>query len=120
MQFNLSKKYIALYCRLSCDDDLAGDSNSFKNQKMLLSNYATENNFSNIRYYVDDGFSGSNFERPGFKRLLTDIEEGLISTVIVKDMSRFGRDHILVGYYTKYVFQEADIWFIAIYKSSNY
>lgn len=112
---NILEKYTALYCRLSCDDDLAGDSNSIKNQKMLLSNYATENNFSNIRYYVDDGFSGSNFERPGFKRLLTDIEEGLISTVIVKDMSRFGRDHILVGYYTKYVFPEADIRFIAIY-----
>lgn len=112
---NILEKYTALYCRLSCDDDLAGDSNSIKNQKMLLSNYATENNFSNIRYYVDDGYSGSNFERPGFKRLLADIEDGLISTVIVKDMSRFGRDHILVGYYTKYVFPEADIRFIAIY-----
>lgn len=112
---NILEKYTALYCRLSCDDDLVGDSNSIKNQKMLLSNYATENNFSNIRYYVDDGFSGSNFDRQDFKRLLSDIEEGLIPTVIVKDMSRFGRDHILVGYYTKHVFPEADIRFIAIY-----
>ena len=112
---NILEKHTALYCRLSCDDDLDGDSNSIKNQKMLLTKFAEENNFINIRYYVDDGYSGTNFDRPDFKRLLADIEDDLISTVIVKDMSRFGRDHILVGYYTKYVFQEADIRFIAIY-----
>ena len=112
---NVTEQWTALYCRLSCDDDLAGDSNSIKNQKMLLKQYADEHRLKNIRYYVDDGFSGSNFDRPDFKRMLTDIDDGLIATVIVKDMSRFGRDHILVGYYTKYYLPEADVRFIAIY-----
>ena len=112
---HLEQQYTALYCRLSSDDDLEGDSNSIKNQKLLLSEYAKENKFRNIRYYIDDGYSGSNFERPAFKRLLNDIENGEISTVIVKDMSRFGRDHILVGYYTKYYFPDADVRFIAIH-----
>ena len=112
---HLEQQYTALYCRLSSDDDLEGDSNSIKNQKLLLSDYAKENKFRNIRFYIDDGYSGSNFERPAFKRLLNDIENGEISTVIVKDMSRFGRDHILVGYYTKYYFPDADVRFIAIH-----
>ena len=112
---HLEQQYTALYTRLSSDDDLEGDSNSIKNQKLLLSDYAKENKFRNIRYYIDDGYSGSNFERPAFKRLLNDIENGEISTVIVKDMSRFGRDHILVGYYTKYYFPDADVRFIAIH-----
>ena len=112
---HLEQQYTALYCRLSSDDDLEGDSNSIKNQKILLSDYAKENKFRNIRFYIDDGFSGSNFERPAFKRLLNDVENGEISTVIVKDMSRFGRDHILVGYYTKYYFPDADVRFIAIF-----
>ncbi len=112
---HLEQQYTALYCRLSSDDDLEGDSNSIKNQKLLLSDYAKENKFRNIRFYIDDGYSGSNFERPAFKRLLNDIENGEISTVIVKDMSRFGRDHILVGYYTKYYFPDADVRFIAIF-----
>ena len=112
---NTEEQCTALYCRLSCDDDLAGDSNSIKNQKMLLKQYADEQRLKNIRYYVDDGYSGSNFDRPDFKRMLADIDDGLISTVVVKDMSRFGRDHILVGYYTKYYLPEADVRFIAIY-----
>ena len=112
---DVNEQWTALYCRLSCDDDLAGDSNSIKNQKMLLKQYADEQRLKNIRYYVDDGFSGSNFDRPDFKRMLADIDDGLISTVVVKDMSRFGRDHILVGYYTKYYLPEADVRFIAIY-----
>ena len=112
---HLEQQYTALYCRLSSDDDLEGDSNSIKNQKLLLSDYAKENKFRNIRFYIDDGYSGSNFERPAFKRLLNNVENGEISTVIVKDMSRFGRDHILVGYYTKYYFPDADVRFIAIF-----
>ncbi|MBQ9513853.1 MAG: recombinase family protein, partial [Clostridia bacterium] len=78
---NVTEQWTALYCRLSCDDDLAGDSNSIKNQKMLLKQYADEHRLKNIRYYVDDGFSGSNFDRPDFKRMLTDIDDGLIATV---------------------------------------
>ena len=109
------EQWTALYCRLSCDDDLQGDSNSIRNQKMLLKQYADEHRLRNVRFYVDDGYSGSNFDRPDFQRMIRDIDEGKVSTVIVKDMSRFGRDHILVGYYTKYYFAEADVRFIAVY-----
>lgn len=109
------EQWTALYCRLSCDDDLDGDSNSIRNQKMLLQKYADENRLRNVKFYVDDGYSGSNFDRPDFKRMMDDVDNGRISTVIVKDMSRFGRDHILVGYYTKYYLAEADVRFIAIY-----
>ena len=109
------EQWTACYCRLSCDDDLDGDSNSIRNQKMLLQKYADENRFKNVKFYVDDGYSGSNFDRPDFKRMMDDVDNGRISTVIVKDMSRFGRDHILVGYYTKYYLAEADVRFIAIY-----
>lgn len=109
------EQWTALYCRLSCDDDLQGDSNSIRNQKMLLKQYADEHKLRNVKFYVDDGYSGSNFDRPDFQRMIRDIDEGKVSTVIVKDMSRFGRDHILVGYYTKYYFAEADVRFIAVY-----
>lgn len=109
------EQWTACYCRLSCDDDLDGDSNSIRNQKMLLQKYADENRLRNIKFYVDDGYSGSNFDRPDFKRMMDDVDNGKISTVIVKDMSRFGRDHILVGYYTKYYLAEANVRFIAIY-----
>lgn len=109
------EQWTALYCRLSCDDDQEGDSNSIKNQKMLLQKYADDNRLRNVKFYVDDGYSGSNFDRPDFQRMIRDIDDGKVSTVIVKDMSRFGRDHILVGYYTKYYFAEADVRFIAVY-----
>ncbi len=108
-------QYTALYARLSVDDAVEGDSNSIKNQKLMLGKYAEEHRFKNVRYYVDDGYSGTNFNRPDFQKMIEDIEDGEISTVIVKDMSRFGRDHIMVGYYTQYVFPEADVRFIAIY-----
>ena len=109
------EQWTALYCRLSCDDDLQGDSNSIRNQKMLLKQYADEHKLRNVRFYVDEGFPASNSDRPDFQRMIRDIDEGKVSTVIVKDMSRFGRDHILVGYYTKYYFAEADVRFIAVY-----
>ena len=109
------EQWTACYCRLFCDDDLDGDSNSIRNQKMLLQKYADENRLRNVKFYVDDGYSGSNFDRPDFKRMMDDVDNGKIHTVIVKDMSRFGRDHILVGYYTKYYLAEADVRFIAIY-----
>ena len=108
-------QYTALYARLSVDDAVEGDSNSIKNQKLMLGKYAEEHRFKNVRYYVDDGYSGTNFNRPDFQKMIEDIEDGEISTVIVKDMSRFGRDHIMVGYYTQYVLPEADVRFIAIY-----
>ena len=104
----------ALYCRLSKDDEQIGDSNSIVHQKEILFKYAKEHGFTNIEFYVDDGFSGKNFNRPDFQRMMADAEEGKISTVIVKDMSRFGRDYIMVGYYTEIYFSNLDIRFIAI------
>ena len=104
----------ALYCRLSRDDGMEGDSNSVMNQKRLLQKYAKENHLENPRYYVDDGYTGTNFNRPGFQKLLEDIEMGFVSTVIVKDMSRLGRDYLQVGYYTDTYFPDHSIRFIAI------
>ena len=109
------EQWTALYCRLSCDDDQEGDSNSIKNQKILLKQYADEHGLRNIKFYVDDGYSGSNFDRPDFQRMIRDIDDGKVSTVIVKDMSRFGRDHVIVGFYTTYYFVQADVRFIAVY-----
>ena len=104
----------ALYCRLSRDDGMEGDSNSVANQKKLLAKYCKENGFDNIKYYVDDGYTGTNFNRPDFQKLLDDIDMGYISTVIVKDMSRLGRDYLQVGYYTDNYFPDRNIRFIAI------
>lgn len=87
-------KLTALYCRLSRDDELAGDSNSIVNQKAILSKYAKENHFSNTLFFVDDGYSGTNFNRPGWSELLERIENGEVATLIVKDISRLGRDYL--------------------------
>ncbi|MBR5783509.1 MAG: recombinase family protein [Clostridia bacterium] len=104
----------ALYCRLSRDDGTDNDSNSIINQKKLLQKYAKEHGFSNTRNYVDDGYTGTNFNRPGFQKLLEDIDMGYVSVVIVKDMSRLGRDYLQVGYYTDTYFPDRDIRFIAV------
>ena len=113
-KYNHGGDVTALYARLSKDDDLVGDSNSIVHQKEILAKYAKEHGFVNCEFYVDDGFSGTNFNRPNFQRLMADAEEGKLSTVIVKDMSRFGRDYIMVGYYTEIYFSNLDIRFIAI------
>lgn len=104
----------ALYCRLSRDDDLEGDSNSIKNQKAILSKYAQDKGFCNASFYVDDGYSGTNFNRPDFQRLIDDVNDGKIGTIIVKDMSRLGRDYLKVGVYTEITFPDAGVRFIAI------
>ena len=104
----------ALYCRLSRDDGAEGESNSIANQKKLLAKYAKEHGFTNTKFYVDDGYTGTNFNRPGFQQMLEDMEMGYISTVIVKDSSRFGRNYLEVGQYTDYYFPENNIRFIAI------
>lgn len=104
----------ALYCRLSRDDELQGDSNSIKNQKAILGKYAQEHGFTNPRFYVDDGYSGTNFNRPDFQRLMDDVNEGKVRTIIVKDMSRLGRDYLKVGFYTEITFPEANVRFVAI------
>ncbi len=106
--------WTAFYCRLSRDDDNEGDSNSIQHQKQILEKYAIDHGIKHYKFYVDDGYSGTNFNRPGFKEMLADIEAGHISTVVVKDMSRFGRNYLEVGMYTEIMFPEKDIRFIAV------
>ena len=109
--------YTALYERLSKDDDLQGESNSISNQKEYLADYARKNGFINIKHYTDDGYTGRNFNRPGFQAMLADAEAGKVSTIIVKDMSRFGRNYLQVGFYTEILFPQKQVRFIAINNS---
>ena len=104
----------ALYCRLSRDDELQGDSNSIINQKKILQKYALDHGWKNIRFYIDDGISGTTFNRPGFQEMIADIEAGIVKRVIIKDMSRLGRDYLQVGMYTGIMFPEHDVHFIAV------
>ena len=108
------KRYTALYERLSRDDELQGESNSILNQKKYLEDYARQMGFSNIRHFTDDGYTGTNFNRPGFQAMLEEVEAGNIATVIVKDMSRFGRNYLLVGNYTELLFPNKGVRFIAV------
>lgn len=104
----------ALYERLSRDDELAGDSNSIVNQKKMLEDYAKSNGYTDLVHFTDDGYSGGNFDRLGWKEMLRQIEDGSIGTVIVKDMSRVGRDYLQVGFYTEVFFREKGVHFVAI------
>ena len=118
MQSNKKQKQVtgitALYCRLSRGDNTDRESNSIANQKKMLLAYAKENHMGNTKFYVDDGYTGTNFNRPDFQELLDDIEMGYVGTVIVKDMSRFGREYLQVGYYTENYFPDHNVRFIAI------
>lgn len=119
---NDSKRITALYERLSRDDELVGESNSISNQKEYLEKYARENGFSNIKHYTGDGFSGVNFDRPGVQKLIEDVNAGIIGTIIVKDVSRFGRNYVMVDFYREILFQDKGVRFIAItnnYDSAN-
>ena len=109
-----SDKITALYCRLSRDDELAGESNSIKNQKSILSKYAQDNNFQNIKFFVDDGYSGTNFTRPAFMEMMELAESGKIGTIIVKDHSRLGRNRLVVGQLLEEDFVRLNIRYIAI------
>ena len=109
-----AEEITALYCRLSQDDKLEGDSNSIINQKKILKKYALEHGYTNFRFYIDDGISGTTFNRPGFQEMISDIEAGIVKRVIIKDMSRFGRDYLQVGMYTEIMFPEHDVHFIAV------
>ncbi len=110
-------KITALYERLSRDDELTGDSNSIINQKKYLEGYALQQGYENLVHYTDDGYSGGNFERPAWKRLIADIEAGKIAHVIVKDMSRIGRDYLQTGYYTEVMFRQYSVHFVAVANS---
>lgn len=104
----------ALYCRLSQDDGNVGDSDSIVNQKKILAEYAERNGYTPYQFYIDDGFSGTNFERPQFKQMIEDAQKGIVKRIICKDLSRFGRDYIKVGLYTEFIFPDKDIHFIAV------
>lgn len=109
-----TKYNCALYCRLSKDDDLQGESNSITNQKEILTQYAKENNLNIYDVYIDDGYSGTNFERPDFKRMIQDIKDKKVNMVIVKDSSRLGRDYIGFGEYVEKIFPENQVRLVSI------
>ncbi len=120
------EKYTILYARLSQEDDVKGDSNSITNQKHMLEKYAQENGFCNIKFLYDDGFSGTNFNRPSWNEVMALIESEQVQTLIVKDLSRLGREYLEVGRLTELVFPSCGVRFIAIndgvdslYESSN-
>ena len=104
----------ALYARLSKDDEQQGESNSISNQKRILETYAREHGIMNYRFFVDDGWSGANFERPSFKEMIEGVENGEIKTIITKDLSRLGRNYLQVGMYTEMVFPRKGVRYIAI------
>lgn len=110
----MNEKWTALYVRLSRDDENEGDSNSIAHQIEILTKYARDHGISNYKIYKDDGYSGTSFKRPGFQEMLGDIEAGLVSMVVVKDMSRFGRNYLEVGLYTEIRFPEMGVRFIAV------
>ncbi len=111
---NEQDRITALYCRLSRDDELQGDSNSIKNQKEILQKYAVSNGFLNISFFVDDGYSGTTFNRPDWNRLIGLVNDGKVGAVLVKDLSRLGRDYLQVGMITDVLFPNANVRFVAI------
>ena len=108
------EKITALYERLSRDDDLTGDSNSILNQKRYLESYAAQRGYTNIVHYTDDGWSGGNFDRPAWKRLVADIEAGKVAHLLCKDLSRIGRNYLQTGFYTEVMFRQNGVHFIAV------
>lgn len=107
-------KITALYCRLSQEDMRAGESESIQNQKLILERYAKEHCFLNPRFFVDDGISGVSFEREGLQEMLDEVEAGNVSAVIVKDLSRLGRNYLKTGELIEIIFPENEVRFIAI------
>ena len=113
-QPNNTKYNTALYMRLSRDDENFGDSVSIETQRIVLQKFAQENGLIVYDEYVDDGWSGTNFERPAFQRMMSDIEAGKVNCVVTKDLSRFGREHVMMDYYLEFVFPEKQIRYIAV------
>lgn len=109
-----NEKYTILYARLSQDDGSQGDSNSIQNQRLMLQKYAKDNGFENTKFLYDDGATGTNFNRSGFQEVMALIENGEVATLIVKDMSRLGREYLEVGRLTEIVFPSYGVRFIAM------
>ena len=109
----------ALYMRLSRDDENYGDSVSIETQRTILRQYAKDNNLNVVDEYIDDGWSGTNFERPAFIRMMNDVEAGKINCIVTKDLSRFGREHVMMDYYLEFVFPEKQIRYIAVTENED-
>ena len=109
-----TEKITALYCRLSQEDERMGESLSIENQKSILLQYAKEHHFPNPVFFVDDGFSGTNYDRPGFQSMLEQVESGKVGIILCKDLSRLGRNSALTGLYTNFTFPQNGVRFIAI------
>ncbi len=109
----------ALYMRLSQDDKNFGDSISIETQRTILRQYARDNNLLVVDEYVDDGWSGTNFDRPAFQRMMEDIDAGKINCVVTKDLSRFGREHVMMDYYLEFIFPEKHIRYIAVAENED-
>ena len=109
----------ALYMRLSRDDETCGDSVSIESQRTILRQYATANNLNVVDEYIDDGWSGTNFDRPAFKRMMEDVETGKINCIVTKDLSRFGREHIMMDYYLEFVFPEKKVRYVAVAENED-
>lgn len=105
---------VGIYCRLSKDDPQEGESTSIGTQRAILMDYCAGHNYEVYKIYVDDGYSGLNFNRPGFQALLSDVERGAINMVITKDLSRLGRDYIMTGYYSEIYFESKGARYIAV------
>ena len=108
------QKITILYCRLSNEDALDGESNSIQNQKEFLTRYAAEHGYTNLKILVDDGYTGTNFDRPGVQEGFSLVKQGLVGCWLVKDLSRFGRDYLTVGQYTDIIFPSYDVRFVAV------
>ena len=109
-----TNKITALYCRLSQEDERAGESLSIENQKAILLSYCKDHHFGNPKFFIDDGYSGVNYDRPGFQAMLAEIEAGHVAVCITKDLSRLGRNSALTGLYTNFTFPQNGVRFIAI------
>ena len=109
----------ALYMRLSRDDENYGDSVSIETQRTILQQFAKDNDLHVVGEYIDDGWSGTTFERPNFKRMMADVDAGRVNCIVTKDLSRFGRDHIMVGYYLEYEFPEKQVRYIAVSENED-
>ena len=114
MELRSNQTMTALYCRLSQEDELAGESNSIHNQKQILQEYADRNGFQNPRFFVDDGYSGVTFDRPAYLEMMAEVEAGQVSTIIVNDHSRLGRNRLVVGILLEETFAQYHVRYIAI------
>src|SRR5699024_2638454 len=109
----------ALYMRLSRDDENYGDSISIETQRTVLRQYASEHNLRVVDEYVDDGWSGTNFERPSFQRMMDDVKAGKVNCIVTKDLSRFGREHVMMDYYLEFLFPEKRVRYIAVAENED-